>query len=71
MAQFDHGWGRDFAAGIGSKAEDNKREVIRQVGPRIDPELVKADGSGCPGEPQAAVVTSGPLPVSLGSAKLD
>jgi hypothetical protein len=41
MARFDHGSGRDFATGIGSEAEDNEREVIRRVGPRIDPELVK------------------------------
>jgi hypothetical protein len=42
MARFDHGWGRDFTAGIGSEAEDIEREVIRRMGPRIDPELVMA-----------------------------
>jgi hypothetical protein len=41
MARFEHGWGRDFAAGIGSEAEDIEREVIRWVGPRIDPQVVK------------------------------
>jgi hypothetical protein len=41
MAQLDHGWGRDFATGIGSEVEHIEREVNRWVGPRIDPQVVK------------------------------
>jgi hypothetical protein len=41
MARFDHGWGRDFAAGIGDEAEAIKREVRHRVGPQIPPELVR------------------------------
>ncbi len=41
MARFDHGWGRDFAAGIGGEAEVIEREVQRRVGPEIPPELVE------------------------------
>ena len=41
MARFDHGWGRDFAAGIGGEAAAIEREVMRRVSPGIHPELVK------------------------------
>jgi hypothetical protein len=41
MASFDHGWGRDFAAGVGGEADAIGREVLRRVGPGISPELVK------------------------------
>ena len=40
MARFDHGWGRDFAAGIGGEAAAIEREVQRRVGPEIPPDLV-------------------------------
>ena len=40
MARFDHGWGRDFAAGIGGEAAAIEREVKRRVGPSIPPHLV-------------------------------
>jgi hypothetical protein len=40
MARFDHGWGRDFAAGIGDEADAIEREVQRRVGPDIPPDLV-------------------------------
>ncbi len=41
MARFDHGWGRDFAAGIGGEGGAIEREVLRRVGPGVAPELVK------------------------------
>jgi hypothetical protein len=41
MARFDHGWGRDFAAGIGGDADAIEREVVRRVGPGVAAELVK------------------------------
>lgn len=41
MARFDHGWGRDFAAGVGGEADAIEREVRRRFGPEIAPELVK------------------------------
>ncbi len=40
IARFDHGWGRDFAAGIGDEADAIEREVQRRVGPDIPPDLV-------------------------------
>jgi hypothetical protein len=41
MATFDHGWGRDFAAGVGDEADDIEKEIMRRVGHRIRPELIK------------------------------
>ena len=41
MASFDHGWGRDFAAGVGGQADAIEREVLRRVGPGVPPEVVK------------------------------
>jgi len=41
MAGFDHGWGRDFAAGVGGEADAIEREVLRRIGPGVPPELVK------------------------------
>ena len=41
IARFDHGYGRDFAARVGDQAEAIEGELIRRVGPRIDPEVVK------------------------------
>ena len=41
MARFDHGWGKDFAAGIGGDAKDIEQEVKRRVGPGIHPKLIK------------------------------
>jgi hypothetical protein len=41
MARFDHGWGRDFAAGLGGEADAIEREVVRRVGPGVATELVK------------------------------
>jgi hypothetical protein len=41
MSRFDHGWGRDFAAGIGGNAEDIEKEVIHRLGPGVHPELIK------------------------------
>src|SRR5439155_24847779 len=40
-ARFDHGWGRDFAMGIGGETAAIEREVIRRLGSGPDPELVK------------------------------
>jgi hypothetical protein len=40
MARFDHGWGRDFAAGIGDQADAIEREVQRRLGPEISRDLV-------------------------------
>ena len=39
MARFDHGWGKDFAAGIGGDADAIEKEVKRRVGPGIHPKL--------------------------------
>jgi hypothetical protein len=41
MATFDHGWGRDFAAGVGGEADAIEREVMRRVGPSIHAELIR------------------------------
>jgi hypothetical protein len=41
IARFEHGWGRDFAAGIGGGAEAIEREVRRRVAPEIAEELVR------------------------------
>jgi hypothetical protein len=41
MARFDHGWGRDFAAGVGGEADAIERAVLRRLGPSVPPELVK------------------------------
>jgi hypothetical protein len=41
MATFDHGWGRDFAAGVGGDADAIEKEVIRRLGDGIHAELVK------------------------------
>jgi hypothetical protein len=41
MARFDHGWGRDFAAGIGGEADEIEKEVTRRVGHGIHAELIK------------------------------
>jgi hypothetical protein len=41
IARFDHAFGRDAAAGLGAEAETIEREVIRRLGPRINPEVVR------------------------------
>jgi hypothetical protein len=41
MARFDHGWGRDFAAGIGGDADAIEKEVIRRCSPRTQTKIVK------------------------------
>src|SRR4051794_7561122 len=41
MARFDHGWGKDLAAGIGEEAEVILKEVTKRVGPNIHPKLIK------------------------------
>ena len=41
MATFDHGWGKDFAAGIGGDADAIEKEVTRRVSPGIHPKIVK------------------------------
>ena len=41
MSRFDHGWGRDFAAGVGGEADAIEREVRRRVGTGVAPELVR------------------------------
>jgi hypothetical protein len=40
-ATFDHGWARDFAAGIGGDADAIEPEVVRRLGPGIRPDLAK------------------------------
>jgi hypothetical protein len=34
MSRYDHAWGRDFAAGVDSRAEAILAEVIRRIGDR-------------------------------------
>ena len=41
MAPFDHGWGRDFAAGVGGEADDIEKEVLRRLGTGVHPDLVR------------------------------
>jgi hypothetical protein len=41
ISRFEHGWGRDFAAGIGGEGDAIGREVLRRVGPEIAEELVR------------------------------
>jgi hypothetical protein len=41
MGMFDHGWGRDFAAGVGGEADAIEKEVMRRVGHGTHPELIK------------------------------
>lgn len=41
MAAFDHGWGRDFAAGVGGQAEAIEKEVVRRLAPGIPPALLE------------------------------
>jgi hypothetical protein len=41
MATFEHGWGRDFAAGVGGEAEAIEKEVMRRCGQAIHPGLVR------------------------------
>lgn len=41
IARFDHGWGRDFAAGTGGEAEAIAREVRRRIGPAVPADVVK------------------------------
>jgi hypothetical protein len=41
MSSFDHGWGRDFAAGVGGEADAIQWEVLRRLGHGIYPELIK------------------------------
>ena len=41
IARFDHGYGRDFAARAGDQAEAIQQEVMRRVGPGVDPEVVR------------------------------
>ena len=40
IARFDHGYGRDFAARVGDQAGAIEGEVIRRLGPGVDPEVV-------------------------------
>ena len=42
MAKFDHGWGRDFAAGVGGEVDAIEREVMRRCGQSIHAELIKS-----------------------------
>jgi hypothetical protein len=41
MAMFDHGRGRDFAAGVGGEADAIEREVMRGLGHGTHPDLDK------------------------------
>jgi hypothetical protein len=41
MAAFDHGWGRDFAAGVGGEAGAIEKEVMQGVGHGIRPQLIE------------------------------
>jgi hypothetical protein len=41
MARFDHGWGRDFAVGVGGEPDAIDRKVTRRLGPGIHPELIR------------------------------
>ena len=41
MSRFDHGWGRDFAAGIGGEPEAIARQVRRRLGPSIAEDLIR------------------------------
>lgn len=41
IARFDHGWGRDFAAGVGDESDAIAREVRRRVGPSIGEEWIR------------------------------
>jgi len=41
IARFDHGYGRDFAARVGDQAGAIQQEVMRRVGPGVDPEVVR------------------------------
>jgi hypothetical protein len=41
MARFDHGWGRDFAPGVGGEADAIEKEVVRRCGHGIHPALIK------------------------------
>ena len=41
IARFDHGYGRDFAAGVGDQAGAIEQEVIRRLGSGVDPEVVR------------------------------
>lgn len=41
MSRFDHGWGRDFAAGVGDASDAIAREVRRRLGPSIADELIR------------------------------
>jgi hypothetical protein len=41
MAQFDHGWVQDIAAGIGDEAEEIEKEVIRRYSPWTHPAIAK------------------------------
>ncbi len=39
LAKFDHGWSRDFAAGVGGDSEAIEREVMRRFSLTIHPKL--------------------------------
>jgi hypothetical protein len=41
MARFDHGWGHDFAAGVGGEPDAIEREVLRRVSHTMRPELIE------------------------------
>jgi hypothetical protein len=41
MATFDHGWGRDFVAGVGGEADAIEREVLRHLGPGVHLDRVR------------------------------
>jgi hypothetical protein len=57
IARFDHGWGRDFAAGIGSQCEAIEHEVTHRMQPGVNPKVVKLAVEDILESP-AAVVTS-------------
>ncbi len=40
-ATFDHGWGQDFAAGVGGEADAIDKEVLRRLGPGVSRERIK------------------------------
>jgi hypothetical protein len=43
---FDHGWGNDFATGIGGKPEAIEKEVMRRVGTKTYPKIVNPAVAG-------------------------
>ena len=41
METFDHGWGRNFAAGVGGEADAIEKEVLQRCGHGIHAALIK------------------------------